>query len=455
MQYGSILKNSAHNTAYRLLLLGQTLTDVPQPSEKVIDVKPLFPYWILDRSDGSSPTNHLVNFIQKYYDWLYSDSGYELQKTAQYPVGLRKVLDIKSTPVKFLEHFVFTYASGLSTWYIGITAGPGQTDTTQNVRSFLKGIRTNLYQQKSNEEAYRYFFESLFGKKGSDVSIDYPKKNILRLNGGRFSDWPFEGYSTGYYDDTLNLGGSYLNGDFKLQDSYWYQDFSYLIKAGVDVVDEDTGLPIYYDDIYTMLHPPGLKGFFEQTVNDYIPPGDYDGGIVHGEQPKLSNYFPYRLNVTGGTWTFVVNGTVYGGLTACVGCSGATSAPGIPAWKYNGPTAYGGWPGTTYEGVTNDGGVGRFVTGTTGGWTYGNPWSIIGSGGIGLGRDRVSDHFNTPTHVHPSWCQDIDETLDFKSIYIRDFVYLYPAEDSPNKGYTGCTAGNTYSNCYGFIGPGS
>ena len=420
MFFGTIFKNSSqNNTNYQLLLLGEGVPDVNVEYDRVIDVKYQFPYWILDRSEASNPVNYLVNFVQEYYNWLYIKSGYELNQTSYHFSGLGKIIDIEETSIEFLKHFAYSYAPGLSTKHIGVTAGPEETDTTENIRTFLKGIRQNLYQQKSNEEAYRYFFQSLFGVAGSDIAFGYPKQNIFRLNGGRFDDdgWGDAIGATGYYETLNHLGGSFLNGEFKIQDSDWYQDFSYLLKAGVDIVDEDTGLPIYYEDLNNMLHPAGTKGFFEKNTNDYVPPDDYDGVVLQGENPILGNYFAYRLSNTGGV------GSLAGstGYSACIGCCGDKGF----GFGFDGPTAY---IGATF---------GAFG-GTTGGWTMGQGWGAIGGGGI-------SAEYNIPSHRWPSWDDDISSGATFGGIYIRDFVYLYPASSSPNLGMTGCTLGNTYA----------
>jgi hypothetical protein len=408
--FGSIFKNYPKNTELEMRILGQTLPDINKVVDRVIDVRHIFPYWIIERSTTTPATNHFVNFVQNYYDWLYTKSGYELSSGGMFHnSGMGKMIDVEYSSVKLLDKFIFSYASGLSTHNIE----DKETDTSRRIRNLITNIRTNLYQKKSNEEAFRYFFQSLFGVAGSDVTISYPKKNIMRLNGGRFAEWPSEGYSTGYYELTRNLGGSFLNGDFKIQDSYWYQDFSYLIKAGIDVVDENTGLPVYYEDLTTMLHPVGMKGFFEKTVQDYIPPDDHEGGISHGEQTRLSNYFPYRL-------------TDSAGITVCVGCSGS-------GYEYDGPTAY---IGSSWSSGSSSGTFG----GSTGGWTMDNVWSMIGGGAI-TGSWGLTGH-GSPTHYFPDWEVDIPAGTSFGSIYIGEFVYLYPSEDSPNVGLTGCTSGS-------------
>lgn len=423
--YGITLKNSSKNTQYQILLLGQNIPDVDIEYDRVVDIKYQFPYWILDRSEATDPVNHLVNFVQEYYNWLYIKSGYELTKTSFHFSGLSRLMDIDETPIEYLKHLSYSYASGLSVRHIGATAGPGGTDTSKNIRSLLKGIRQNLYQQKSNEEAYRYFFQSLFDISGSDISISYPKQNVFRLNGGRFDDdaWGESG-TTGYYENIHHLGGSFLNGDFKLQDSDWYQNFSYLLKAGVDVVDENTGLPIYYEDLNKMLHPAGTKGFFEKTINDYIPPDDYDGTVLQGENTRLGNYFSYRLSNTTG-------------YTACIGCSGGSNY--LIGGGFDGPTAY---AGTLLSGTSPYGtGASGVFGGVSGGWTYGDRWGAVGGGSI-------SAEYNLPAHNWPDWDDDILAGLTFGGIYIRDFIYLYPATSSPNLGMTGCTASGGTGECW-------
>jgi len=409
-----------------MLILGEEIPTLEDVVEGVIDVKHLFPLWITERSESNSPSNHMVKFIQSYYDWLYNKGGYELSTTTFHTVGLRRLLDIDETPVEFLKHFTYTYASGFPEWYIGLTAGPGGTDTSPFIRTFIKNVRQGLYQRKSSEEAYRYFFESLFD--APEISIAYPKKWTLRLNGGRFSnqgeEWAINvvpgGGGTGSYDAPtdwepghpdhphmhMNLGGSYLNGPYKIQDSYWYQDYSYLLKTGVDVVDPETGLPVYFDVLQTLLHPAGLKGFWEKTEADYIPPDDYDGGFQDCESPKLGNYFPYKMT---GNVDYV----------PCIGCSGS-------GHTYAGYTAF-------VEGLPTFGSTG---------WTYGDAWSTAGPGSISLGG-YGGDAFDIPTFAFPHWSDGIcgDNSIGgFGNIYIGDFMYLCPINISPNLGVTGCTA---------------
>ena len=437
MFFGSIpIKQSPQNEFYRMLLVGQTVeadfTLKDEVVEQVIDIRHLFPHWILERSESSVPSNYLVKFTQSYYDWLYNFSGYKLSTTKFQSEGLRGISDIDETPTELLKHYTYTYASGFPDWYVG--SGDDDSSplyeqlTDKGIRTFIKGIRQSLYQRKSTEDAYQYFFSSLFGVNESDVEFFYPKADILRLNGGRIGGWGVitEEGLTGHYggvvegESVWHLGGSYLNGRYRLQDSYWYQDYSYLLKAQIDETDEDTGLPIYFDALHEMLHPAGMKGFWEKTEQDYVPPDDFDGGFNLREVPQLKNYFTYRMDDSAS-------------LGVCVGCSGS-------GFTHDGPTAM-------FNDVTESGLGGLY------GWTYGSGWDGIGSGGIILPGGNVASDADrggyaqgAPVHRYPNWSEGItgddDQCCSFEDIYIGEFLYLAPLEDSPNVGLTGCTAYN-------------
>ncbi len=410
MFYGSIIRNSSVNPQYRMILLGQELPAITEAVESVIDVKHLFPLWILERSESSSPSNHLVRFTQNYYDWLYTRSGYELSTTTFNAIGLRRLVDIDTAPVEYLKHFAYAYASGLPEEQIDVSSG-----NADGVRNFIKNIRLGLYQKKSTEEAYDYFFQTLFGST-TNVIFYYPKTDILRLNAGRFPGWSSyvtqsggdpdtQDYGYNYFDTTEyssefiygNMGGSVLNKHV-LRDGNWYQDYSYVIKTDIEDL-ERSGLPVYYDALQELLHPAGMKGFYEMVASDYIPPGDNEGGFNVCEQPILGNYFPYRL-------------TSSASLALCDGCGGDTGS----GYTFDGPTAQSlGINTNTYGGLT--------------GWTSGFGWATIGEGSIGVTYDM-------PTHAFPNWSDGItndpEQAPFFRDIYISAFVTLCPFNDSPN-----------------------
>jgi len=420
--YGFIYTNSPPNTAYQLLLLGSKIDGGDSVVEEVIDVRHLFPRWILDRNSNGN----MVKFVQAYYDWLYNKGDYQLSTTTFNSSGLRRLIDLDETPVEYLKHFAYSYVPDFPDRLFNLSEENEEGESIDRgpfIRDFIKGIRNNFYQKKSTEEAYEYFFQTLYGI-DTPPEFYYPKKNILRLNGGRFSDWMPKAADNpiandpqgGTYDysnenaDTQNLGGSYLNGPHYIQDSYWYQNFSYVVKAGVgdELLDSDTGLPLYYEEMNSILHPAGIKGFFEKTSDDYIPPDDHEGGWQTCEIPKLGNYFPYRLKDGPGD------------ISPCIGCSG-------------GGFTYAGLTGMASNIIPSELSQGN-------GFTYGDGWAIAGDGSI-------SADFNMPTFVYPHWADGItgDPTnrTPFQNIYIGDFLYLCPLENSPNLGITGCTAYGT------------
>jgi len=433
------------NLNYMLLLLGDKIDANPEMRDGVveqhIDIRHLFPRWILQKSRSDFPDTYIVKFTQAYYDWLYNFTGYKLTIDSEHGVGSRELVDIETAPVEFLRHFTYTYVSGFPDAYINIA----------DTREFIQNIRQSLYQRKGTEESYLYFFSALFGASEPNVQFSYPKEKILRLNGGKFDGWQIitDVGQTGHYggasedDDVgvLHLGGSFLNGDFVIQDSYWYQEYSYLVKANIEEIDEDTGLPLYADLLKEVLHPAGMKGFWEKVESDYIPPGDFDGGFYFCESPILDNYFPYRINDTTS-------------IRFCAGCSGG-------GYTFDGPTAQlHGWQGASLEGMT--------------GWTYGSAWSGIGPGGICIAGSYNSHSngsvtgttygdawggitlsgegrgitFGAPTHFYPDWPDGITGEVDefgnpvsasIGSIYIGEFIRLCPMINSPNLGLTGCT----------------
>ena len=408
--YGYMFKNSSKNRDYKLLLLGQTLPEDFQnnlvDNTHSIEIDHLFPIWILDRKVNS--TDMFSLFVQTYYNWLYNNSGYKLNKTSTNSSSLQDIIDIDKTPMEFLKHFVYTYASGFPEHQI-------TEENEKNIRVFVRNIRRDFYQRKSNEQAYYYFFDSLYDDETIDdgpvqVELIYPKEYILRLNGGKFEGWPEinnEEGNTGSYGELLHLGGSYLNNGI-IQDSHFFQNYSYILDTNIDT-DDVTGLPIYYESLMTLLHPAGLKAFLEMTIDDYIPPDDYDPDIIECETTVIGNYFAYRLNDSVS-------------LGQCSGCTTATI--------HDGPTA-----------MFNN--VAEKVLGGTQGWTSGNAWLTVGPGAIAL-------PYNMPTHTYPEWADGItgDETLyPIKNINIVDFLHLCPISRSLNVGITGCTAQGSPGAC--------
>lgn len=336
------------------------------------DITNQIPLWVVYEKDQRELDGYsglsVFDFIQKYYDWLYCDgesgAGYQLS------ANFLDLIDIEKTKTTFLERLSQIYVDGFDLQ--GLTHNGGLI-TSENLIKFIKGVRRNFYHKKTTEEGIRYFFKTLFGVSDEDIKIEVPKKNILRLNGGRFYDesFSFPG-RTGSYDAIGTLSGSYLNGS-RIQDGNWIQDWSYLLSVGV-VASQ------YKQSYLDIAHPAGLKVVFEKTLMDYQGP-TYDETVPFVcELARLSNYAPYGISYD------------YTGKTAGI-------YVGDPDWL-------------TVQGITLVG-----ITANTG---------CCGASYSG---------FTGPTYLFPNWTEQTD-VFNFKDLYIGTmFELCYPSElGSPNAG---------------------
>ena len=314
----------------------QSLRGVTGCPPNTHDIFDNFPRWIRERNSESN----LPEFVQAYYDWLYCKGPLG----SQYYVSSENFLDLlnlKVVTTDIIRSYCSSYAADFPSGKIG-NSGGNNGITLDNLVNFLDGIRNKFYQTKGTEASYKNLFKNLYGTTLSENSINYPKKRILRLNGGKFSGFSHRvsAGGTGSYEETSTLGGSYLN-DGIFQDNYFYQEYSYII---------DTGKVSDYDEVLLeMVHPAGLQPFFEQSFADYIPiggSGDYSEGIADGcESTRLYNYLPYGINATGD-------------LVPCIGCSGSSAGityfgdRGISAPIFDQPTF--NHPGWALAGSTTE-----------------------------------------------------------------------------------------------------
>jgi len=329
------------------------------------------PLWVVyekqERENAGNSGLSIFDFIQKYYDWLYCDvSGYELN------TNLIDLIDIEKTRTTFLERLSQIYVDGFDLQGLQHNGG---LITSENLIKFIKAIRRNFYHKKTTEDGIRYLFKTLFGLTDEDIKVEIPKKNILRLNGGKFYDENFKFTGrTGSYDLLGVLSGSYLNGS-RIQDGNWIQDWSYLLSVGI-VASQ------YKDTYLNIAHPAGLKIVFEKTLADYQGP-TYDETIPFVcELPRLSNYAPYGISFN------------YSGVTAGI--------------TYN--SGWSGIAGITFVGLT-------YSTGCCGSSYSG---------------------FTGPTYLFPNWTEQTN-VFNFKDLYIGTMLEMcYPSTiGSPNSG-TSC-----------------
>lgn len=290
-----------------------------------VQIQSQVPYWV-KKSQSS-----LIPFLQSYYDWLSQGYGY----TGVNMMDLKDIFDVSSAPDYVLPHFIATYAPDIQGIY---DIDEDSRPSAENIRRTIVNIRNEIYQRKSNEDAFKSLMSSLFGITTDTIKLSYPKRKLMRLNGGRF-DWMSnsdyygmtgEYGSTGQYSqERYTMVGSYLNQGV-LPDNGMWQDFSYILTSEID----DSN-PYYEAVVKETLHPAGLLGLYEKVERyaegDYVP-----GPVEDYEWPKIRNYYPYNLGSTGT-------------LNKCSGCTGIYFQPGwtfptfvYPSWDkeiMDGPSA--------------------------------------------------------------------------------------------------------------------
>lgn len=287
------------------------------------DISRYVPFWIVEEkvkleNEYGTKQVSVFDFLQKYYDWLYCDNPSGAQYTLSQ--NLLDLVDIEKTRTSYLNRFLQIYGNGLDPSKFEFNGG---SISNEKFIKLLKGISKNFNQKKTTIDSIKYFFLTLFPEfSEEDFSIYYPKVNLLRLNGGKFysENFTFRG-GVGEYDETLDLGGSSLN-DSRIQDSDWFQDFSYILKTGIN---QD----LYKTSFMNTLHPAGLRALLETNIEDYPGagvPGDTD--LLICETPILGNYHSYQLGTTYNTQIGVgsFGGSTFSlyGLTYCVGCAEAS-----------------------------------------------------------------------------------------------------------------------------------
>jgi len=289
-------------------------TEQPQPNcSYPMNIEELFPFWLRENTAGQSK---LILMTQKYYDWL--SCGMNDNDVSFF--NLENLIDIENIPDKLLKYKLFSYINSFPADAIITEDTPSGNVEPAMVRKLLDNVKVNLYTKKGTEESVRFVLESLFGIKANKVSVSYPKRFVLRLNGGRY-DWMRDDtklrgqYSTNPNSYNPQLTGSFLNYSV-LQDNDLWQEFSYVINI--------TGLSAgYYENVVRpLVHPAGTKDFYDVLHDVFSNAGDQSSN-VYIELPVIKNYALYDLFDTQS-------------LSGCSGCSGTTDNPGpqhvFPNW---------------------------------------------------------------------------------------------------------------------------
>lgn len=279
--------------------------------EYPLSVRDLFPYWMRIQSPENSV---LISLTEGYYKWLACNTT---DITDLSFLRLEDILNIETAPADLLVNFSRTYVDSLAENQI-------PKISPENLKNLIENIKTNLYSKKGTKDSVKYLINSLFGIDHDQISVSYPKRYIMRLNGGNY-DWmrdnlnPAGQYSANPESFRPQLTGSQLNVSV-IQDGDLWQEYSYVVNA--------PGLTSsYYGDILaSIIHPIGTK-YFVNTRSDifnntYDAASSFSSGVITvAEIPKIQNYTGYTL---GSTQTI--------GYT--FGCISGLSAPTyvFPSW---------------------------------------------------------------------------------------------------------------------------
>jgi len=293
------------------------------------DISRLIPNWVIAEKSskiakGESNVISVFDFLQKYYDWLYCDSA----DGSQYALAnnLLDIIDVERTREEFLKRIYSVYFKPFP--YDDVKNDADLAFDLNKAREFIVGIKKNLHGRKTNLESINYFFTKLFSIDETDISVYYPKTEVLRLNGGMFANDYFTFASaTGAYADTNSLGSG-LNIS-RFQDNDWFQDWSYLLF--VNNYQENL---VLRDAYLKSLHPAGLRLIYGKQISDYQGPGVADETSIVCEYPMLKNYAAYSMTLSYGAIGSEYGITLYG-LTGCSGCDGSYRTPS--ATGFTGP----------------------------------------------------------------------------------------------------------------------
>lgn len=271
---------------------------IPDIFKYPISVEDLFPYWL--RYESAGVTGSLIELTTMYYDWLTCNSG-DINNLSF--LNLESIIDIDSIPKNLVKYISQTYFNAFPASKINTVVDGGF------VKNIINNIKINLYSLKGTDSSYKLLFHELYGISSENVSITYPKKFVMRLNGGVY-DWMVDETEVKLpYVFTPDLTKSYLNFSV-IQDNDLWQDYSYVVNITTNPSQVEVTRDDFESTIKSIVHPLGMLDFYN-TRNDIFDENIVSYGIVGSEISIIDNYRIYQLGSTQS----------YGG------CSGGAGTP--------------------------------------------------------------------------------------------------------------------------------
>jgi hypothetical protein len=170
-----------------------------------------------------------VDFLIVYYDFLDAEEG--LDKV------IERLVDIRNPDIangKYRKRLRREYGPEFPDF--------GTLDDATALKIFEK-----WYKSKGNREAMEAYFRIFLN---TDAEVIYPKDNMLRVSDGEWNDEEKR---------YINQRGHISETTMVIQDSAFYQIFSYLIKSGVSISD-------WGPNFRSLAHPAGWTVFGQVAV---------------------------------------------------------------------------------------------------------------------------------------------------------------------------------------------
>lgn len=202
-----------------------------------------------------------IEFIQAYFDW---------EQSTVYSPGtivntLSSVRNVDVVADEFLQYIQKE------------VAGPIPNIQGVDRRKLYKQI-VDVYLAKGSLPSFESLFNLLYA---DQIELYFPRVDMLKLSDGKYN------VTTGRYGDN----GGFLSDRKKLQDSYYYQDYSYVIKTSKTY-------EVWKDIVTKILHPAGFIFFGQINVISIALNKALKSPLIQpGEPGKVFPFVPIILDL--------------------------------------------------------------------------------------------------------------------------------------------------------------
>ena len=170
----------------------------------------------------------LINFLRSYYEWMEQPSN-----PSQVISSLKELRDVDLISEELIQFLQREFAQNIP------------KNLRADKRKLYKNI-IDLYRSRGSIPSFVAGFNVLFNE---DIELYYPRVDILKPSDGKWDNATQKWLSNdGFLSDTKYI-----------QDSYFYQSFSYVIKTG-------QGVDVWRDYVKKILHPSGFIFFGEILI---------------------------------------------------------------------------------------------------------------------------------------------------------------------------------------------